>query len=147
MYLAELAERAGRAGVRVTFKIDGLRERNRWTVILDKPAAGGFRTAKTDVARIDQVLNFLRRQLIEQLGEHEWLNEPVEDADGFADVMEEIGAMGEVLLVGYRAESRWTLSGAGVQVHDYPSLDACLLDGLDRLSASAPAPPPPGTAR
>ena len=140
MRIAELAERAGHAGVHVTFKIDGLRERNRWTVILDKRQdCGGSGVSKTDVARIDQVLDFLRRHLAEQLGGHAWLDETVEDADGFADVMEEIGATGAVLLVGYRPETRWRLSGAGVQIGDYPSLDACLLDGYDRVLNAPPA--------
>ncbi|ANZ37787.1 hypothetical protein BBK82_18685 [Lentzea guizhouensis] len=140
MRIAELAERAGHAGVHVTFKIDGLRERNRWTVILGKPPfAGEFWVTRSDLDRIDQVLDFLRRQLITQLGEHEWLDEPVEDADGFADVMEEIGATGAVLLVDHRPETRWRLTATGVQRDDYPTLDACLLDGYDRVLNAPPA--------
>ena len=144
MRIAEVAERAGHAGVHVTFKIDGERERRRWTVVLSSPPyVGEYWVTRTDLDRIDQVLDFLRRKLVERLGSHGWLDEPVEDADGFADVMEEIGATGAVLLVDYRPETRWRLTGAGVQIGDFPSLDACLLDGYDRVVTAAQAPTQP----
>lgn len=148
MLLAEFAERAGQAGVDVSFKIDGPRERRKWTVILGSPPyVGEYWVARADVEDIDALLDFARKRLVQRPGEWGWLAEPVEDAAGFADVMEEIGAMGVCFIVQHSQEHRWTYIGAGKKAQDHPSLEACLFEGYDRLSASAPTPPPPGTAR
>ena len=150
MLLSWFAERAGNAGAHLAFKIDGPRERKKWTLILSSPPyEDEYWARRSDFEDLGDGLDWVRETLRLRPGDWSWVDEPLEDADAFAAVMEEIGAMDQCFIVQYAVDTRWTLIGAGVKVPGYPNLEACLFDGFDRvlaLTASAPAPPPPGTA-
>ncbi|MGW6931119.1 hypothetical protein ACWGE0_13715 [Lentzea sp. NPDC054927] len=74
-----------------------------------------------------------RKALAELSGDWSWLDEPVSDADAYAELFEAVGETGELLIVQYSLGSRWVLFAAGHKQEGYPSLDECVLDGLAKL--------------
>lgn len=134
MLLADFVERTSRAGIVFMIKMDGPRPRDKWTVRLSKPPHVGDRWgAGGDFARLDQALNRVRRSLAELPGDWSWLDEPISDADAYADVFETVGETGELFIVQHSADSRWVLFAAEGRYEGYATLDECVLDGLTKL--------------
>ncbi|WP_157529542.1 hypothetical protein [Nocardia sp. NRRL S-836] len=64
MLLSWFAERAGQSGVDVSFKIDGPRERRKWTLILGRPPyVGECWVRRGDFEDLDGGLAWVREQL------------------------------------------------------------------------------------
>ncbi|MEV6243551.1 hypothetical protein [Lentzea sp. NPDC051838] len=134
MLLAEFVERAGQTGVVFMIKMDGPRPRNKWTVKLNQPPyVGEYWYAGGDFADLDQGLACARESLAELPGDWAWLDEPVSDADAYAELFEAIGDTGELFIVQYSLESKWVLFAAKGKHEGYASLDECVLDGLAKL--------------
>ncbi|GGU82478.1 hypothetical protein [Lentzea flava] len=79
MLLIELLDRAGREGAVVVLKIDGQRDRRRWTVVVSH--AEPELAHRGDFERVDQAVDHLRTWLAQLPGDWSWLDEPVEDLD------------------------------------------------------------------
>jgi hypothetical protein len=134
MRLADFVERAGRAGVVFMMKMDGPRPRNKWTVHLSKPPyVGEYWVAGGDFPELDRGLTAVRRGLATLPGDWSWLDEPISDADAYAELFEAVGDAGELFIVQYSLESKWVLFVSGGKYEGYASLDECVLDGLARL--------------
>jgi hypothetical protein len=79
MLLVELLDRAGEEGAVVVLKIDGRRDRRRWTAVVSHGEAD--LAHRGDFERLDQVVDHLRKWLAQLPGDWSWLDEPVEDLD------------------------------------------------------------------
>ncbi|WP_112264877.1 hypothetical protein [Lentzea terrae] len=134
MRLADFVERVGQTGVVFMMKMDGPRPRNKWTVRLNKPPyVGEYWFAGGDFPRLDQGLDSARRDLVTLPGDWSWLDEPISDADAYAELFEAIGDTGELLIVQYGLGSKWVLFAGGDEQDGYASLDECVLAGLAKL--------------
>ncbi|MET9228902.1 hypothetical protein [Lentzea sp. NPDC003310] len=134
MLLGEFVERVALAGVVFMIKMDGPRPSNKWTLHVSKsPQPEDYWVARSDCARLEQGLTRVRKRLPELPGDWSWLDEPIEDADAYADVFEEIGATGELFIVQYGLASKWVLFAAKGKFEGYASLDECVEDGLAKL--------------
>jgi hypothetical protein len=134
MLLADFVERAGRAGVVTMIKMDGPRPGKKWTVRLNKPPQAGERwNSGGDFATLDKGLACARKSLAGLPGDWSWLDEPISDADAYAEVFEEIGETGELFIVQYTRESRWVLFAGKYRREGCATLDECVLDGLSKL--------------
>ncbi|HEX8867292.1 MAG TPA: hypothetical protein VF821_16655 [Lentzea sp.] len=135
MLLADFVERAGLSGVVFMMKMDGPRPRNKWTVRLNKPPyVGEYWMAGGDCATLGQGLALARKALIELPGDWSWLDEPISDADAYAELFEAIGDTGQLLIVQYCPASGWVLFAGGDRQDGYASLDECVLDGIAKLA-------------
>lgn len=97
MRLADFVELAEMGGVHVWFKMDGLRTRRRWTVILS--SAQYDLRCRADTDRLDQALKAARTTLAELPGDWSWMDDQVEDVDDVAEFYEERGDAGEVIIL------------------------------------------------
>ncbi|GHH58621.1 hypothetical protein [Lentzea cavernae] len=133
MLLAEFFERAGLAGVVSLVKMDGPRPRNKWTVHLSKPPyVGEYWMSGGDFTTLDRGLASARRALGELPGDWSWLDEPISDADAYAELFEAVGETGELFIVQYSAESKWVSYAGGAQ-RSCATLDECVENGLAEL--------------
>ena len=134
MLLSEFVERAADTGLVFMLKMDGPRPRKKWTLRINKtPFVGDHWSGGGDFETLDDLLTSARRSLTELPGDWSWTGEPISDADGYAELFEAIGETGELFIVQYSLAHKWVLMAAKDKVEGYPTLDACVLDGLAKL--------------
>ncbi|MEU0884024.1 hypothetical protein ABZ345_35970 [Lentzea sp. NPDC005914] len=134
MLLAEFVERVGQTGVVFMMKIDGPRPRNKWTLRLRKPPyADEYWMSGGDFADLDRALASARKDLATLPGDWSWLDEPISDADGYAELFDALGEAGQLFIVQYSLDSKWVLFAGGVKQEGFTNLDECVLEGLAEL--------------
>ncbi|MFD4674139.1 hypothetical protein ACFWNN_30780 [Lentzea sp. NPDC058450] len=134
MLLAEFVERAADTGLAFMIKMDGPRPSNKWTMRINKsPFVGDYWMGGGDYQTLDKLLASARRSLAELPGDWSWTGEPISDAEAYAELFEAIGETGELFIVQYSLNSKWVLFAAGDKIEGFPTLDACVLNGLSKL--------------
>lgn len=134
MLLAEFVERAADTGLVFMIKMDGERPRKKWTLRINKtPFVGDYWMGGGDHETLDDLLDHARRSVAGLPGDWSWIGEPVSDAEAYAELFEAIGATGELFIVQYSLGSKWVLFAARDKIEGFPTLDACVLEGLAKL--------------